>query len=315
MTQQARSEQRQDWREAAFEAHRPQLWSIAFRMLGSPSDADDALQDVWLRFNRADTAAVDNLGAWLTTVVSRVCLNQLRSRRQRRIEHPLQTADLLIEPDPKSLPEESALRADGVGLALQVVLESLSPAERIAFVLHDLFDVPFADIATVLDRSPQAARKLASRARVRVSRAAEMSQADLDRQREVVDAFFAASRDGDFEALVSILHPEVVRRIDGDVRQGLSRLLRGADQVAAQAIIAGSTSAIVQRVLVNGAPGAVVTPAGLPPLLMVFTLAEDKVSAIDILAAPDRIARWFGMPAANEDYSGTSAHARAQSGS
>jgi RNA polymerase sigma factor (sigma-70 family) len=274
--------------EDAFEAHRSRLRAVAYRMLGSSADADDALQDAWLRVSRSDTAAVENMGAWLTTVVARVCLDQLRTRRQRGEVH---VPDPIISPEDGVGPEESALMADGVGLALLVVLESLSPAERLAFVLHDTFGVPFDDIATMLDRTPEATRKLASRARRRVRGQAPDPDPDLTRQREVVDAFFAAARDGDFEALVSVLHPDVVLRSDGGTaRPQLNLVIHGAEQVAAQARLTSQLAPFVRPVLVNGVPGVVVMPRGQAQVVMAFTVTDGKIVAIDVLADPERLA-------------------------
>jgi RNA polymerase sigma-70 factor (ECF subfamily) len=274
--------------ESEFEEHRSQLRAVAYRMLGSSADADDALQDAWLRVSRSDTAAVENMGAWLTTVVARVCLDQLRSRRQRREVH---VPDPIISSDDGVGPEEAALMADGVGLALLVVLESLTPAERLAFVLHDTFGVPFAEIATMLDRTPEAARKLASRARRRVRGLAPEPDPDLSRQREVVDAFFAAARVGDFDALVSVLHPDVVLRSDGGTaRPQLNLTISGAEAVAAQARLTSQLSPFVRPVLVNGVPGVVVAPRGQAQVVMAFTVTDAKIVAIDVLGDPTRLA-------------------------
>lgn len=274
--------------EREFEEHRAHLRAVAYRMLGSSADADDALQDAWLRVNRSDTSDVENMGAWLTTVVARVCLDQLRSRRQRREVH---VPDPIISPDDGVGPEEAALMADGVGLALLVVLESLSPAERLAFVLHDTFGVPFDEIARMLDRTPEAARKLASRARRRVRGQAPEPDPDLKRQREVVDAFFAAARDGDFDALVSVLHPDVVLRSDGGTaRPQFNLTIHGAEEVAAQARLTSQLSPFVRPVLVNGAPGVVVAPHDRAQVVMAFTVTGGRIVAIDVLGDPERLA-------------------------
>lgn len=287
MTERLRPEEGDGWKERSFEEHRSQLRAIAYRMLGSRADADDALQDAWLRMSRADTSAVQNMGAWLTTVVARVCLDQLRSRRQKREVH---VPDPIVSPESGVGPEDSALLADGVGLALLVVLESLTPAERLAFVLHDSFGVPFDDIATMLDRSPAAARKLASRARRRVRVQAPEPDGDLARQREVVDAFFRAAREGDFDALVSVLHPEVVLRSDGGTaRPQLTLRAQGADQVAAQAALTSRLAPFVRWVLVNGVVGVVVAPRGQAQVVMAFTVTDAKIVAIDVLADPERL--------------------------
>ena len=277
--------------ERRFEEHRPRLRAVAYRMLGSTGEADDAVQDAWLRVSRADTAAVENLGPWLTTVVARVCLNQLRTRQQRR-ESPLDVhvPDPIVSPEAGVDPEHEALLADSVGLALLVVLETLTPAERLAFVLHDMFGVPFDDIAPMLDRTPAAARQLASRARRRVRGQATVPDPDLARQRDVVDAFFAASREGDFEALVAVLHPDVVLRSDGGAaRPRLTMVLRGADAVAGQAFSSGRLSPYVRPALVNGAAGVVVAAGERPLFVMAFTVTGGRIAAIDVLSDPDRL--------------------------
>ena len=277
--------------ERRFEEHRPRLRAVAYRMLGSTGEADDAVQDAWLRVSRADTAAVENLGPWLTTVVARVCLNQLRTRQQRR-ESPLDVhvPDPIVSPEAGVDPEHEALLADSVGLALLVVLETLTPAERLAFVLHDMFGVPFDDIAPMLDRTPAAARQLASRARRRVRGQATVPDPDLARQRDVVDAFFAASREGDFEALVAVLHPDVVLRSDGGAaRPRLTMVLRGPDAVARQAFTSGRLSSYVRPALVNGAAGVVVAAGERPLFVMAFTVTDGRIAAIDVLSDPDRL--------------------------
>lgn len=280
-----------EWVTGQFEEHRPRLRSVAYRMLGSVSEADDALQDAWLQVSRADATQVENPAGWLTTVVARVCLNMLRSR-ERRGEEPLEVRvpDPIIDPEDGSDPEREAVLADSVGLALLVVLETLSPAERLAFVLHDLFAVPFDEIAPMIERSPAATRQLASRARRRVRGEATTPDPDVSRQRVVVDAFFSAARDGDFEALVAVLHPDVVLRSDGgSQRPGLNQLLRGAGTVAAQAITFGRLSPFAQPVLVNGAAGAVVRDGDQLVSVMAFTVVGQQVVAIDVLADPDRL--------------------------
>ena len=274
-----------------FEEHRPRLRAVAYRMLGSLSEADDAVQDTWLRAGQADTSEVENLGAWLTTVVARVCLNALRSRERRR-EDPLDVhvPDPIVSPESGLDPEHDALLADSVGLALLVVLEMLSPTERLAFVLHDLFAVSFEEIGPLLDRSPAAARQLASRARRRVQGQAPAPDRDLARQREVVSAFFAASRDGDFDALVAVLDPDVVLRSDGGLaRPSLNLVLRGADRVAKQAFTSSKLSPFVHHALINGAVGVVVAPQGKAMFVMAFTVVGGKIVAIDVLADPDRL--------------------------
>jgi RNA polymerase sigma factor (sigma-70 family) len=276
-----------------FEEHRSHLRAVAYRMLGSVSEADDAVQEAWLRLSRADTSEVDNLGGWLTTVVARVCLNVLRSRRTRR-EEPLDVEVHVPEPIVSRAdgvdPEHEALLADSVGLALLVVLETLAPAERLAFVLHDMFGVPFDDIAPIVDRSPTAARQLASRARRRVRGEAPPPTADLNRQREVVDAFFAAAHDGDFDALVAVLDPGVVLRSDGGTRRrSITMLIRGASEVAGRALTFARLSPWVRPALVNGAAGVVVVPRGRPFAVMGFTVVDDRIVAIDALSDPDRL--------------------------
>lgn len=280
-----------DWLLERFEEHRPRLRALAYRMLGSLSEADDAVQDAWLRFARADTSGVDDLGAWLTTVVARVCLNLLRSRRRRR-EEPLaldvRVPDPIISRDDGADPEQEAVLGDAVGVALLVVLETLTPAERLAFVLHDMFGVPFAEIGPLLDRSPAAARQLASRARRRVRGQAPVPDPDMSRQREVVQAFLAAARDGDFDALVAVLHPDVVLRVDGgSARESL--LLSGAEAVSRQAILGARLAPYARLALVNGAPGVVVATPERMLSVMAFTVAEGKVAALDILFDPERL--------------------------
>jgi RNA polymerase sigma-70 factor (ECF subfamily) len=274
-----------------FEEHRGRLRAVAYRMLGSVSEADDAVQDAWLRLRRTDTSEVENLGAWLTTVVARVCLNMLRSRQTRR-EAPLDVhvPDPIVSPESGVDPEHQAVLADSVGLALMVVLETLAPAERLAFVLHDMFTVPFDEIAPMIERSTDATRQLASRARRRMRDQAPAPDPDVRRQREVVDAFFAASRAGDFEALVAVLDPDVVLRSDGGrVRPGMTFTLRGSQAVGRQAFTSGQLSPFVRRVLVNGTPGAVIAMRGQAQFVMAFTVAGGRIVAIDVLADPQRV--------------------------
>jgi RNA polymerase sigma factor (sigma-70 family) len=273
-----------------FEEHRPRLRAVAYRMLGSVAEADDAVQEAWLRLNRADTSEVENLAGWLTTVVARICLNVLRSRDHRR-EDPLDVhvPDPIVSNESGLVPEHEALLADAVGLALQVVLDTLAPAERLAFVLHDMFAVPFDDIAEMLDRSPAATRQLASRARRRVQ-SERQPDPDLAKQREVVDAFFAASREGDFEALVSVLDPDIVLRSDGGAaRPRQNQLLRGAKTIAGQAILAQRLSRFAHPALINGTPGVVVAANGNLLVIMAFTVSGGKIAAIDVLADVDRL--------------------------
>jgi RNA polymerase sigma-70 factor (ECF subfamily) len=279
-----------EWLSEQFEEQRPRLRAVAYRMLGSVADADDALQEAWLRASRADTTDVENLAGWLTTIVARVCLNMLRSRRTHPEElFDVHVPDPLISREDEFDPEHEALLADAVGLALLVVLETLSPAERLAFVLHDMFAVPFEEIAELLERSPIAARQLASRARRRVRAEAPTPDSDLNAQREVVDAFFAAAHDGDFEALVAVLHPDVVLRSDGGRAQQRTVVVRGAETVAGRALTFARLSPHVRPVLVNGAAGVIVAPHGRPFSVMGFTVAERKVIAIDVLADVDRL--------------------------
>ncbi len=280
-----------DWLAERFEANRTHLRAVAYRMLGSVSEADDAVQEAWLRLSRTGAGDIENLRAWLTTVVGRVCLDLLRSRRSRR-EEPMgaRVPDPIVSTEDEVDPEHEALLADSVGLALLVVLETLTPAERLAFVLHDMFGVPFDDIAPIVDRSPAAARQLASRARRRVRGAAPEPDVDLARQREVVDAFLAAAREGDFEALVAVLDPDVVLRADGGVlRAGVSREVRGARNVAKGALGYARLTPFARPALVNGAPGFVVAPRGRPFAVLGFTVARGRIAEIDVLADPARL--------------------------
>ncbi len=280
-----------DWLAERFEEHRSHLRAVAYRMLGSVSEADDAVQEAWLRLSRTDASRVENLGGWLTTVVARVSLNMLRSRNVRR-EEPLgvHVPEPIVDRADGTQPEHEALLADSVGLALLVVLETLSPAERLAFVLHDMFGVPFDEIAPIVDRSPEAARQLASRGRRRVQGENTVPDADLDTQREVVDAFLAASRDGDFEALLAVLDPDVVLRADlGPLPAGGSREVRGAAAVAGQAIGYSRIGLLLQPALVNGVAGLVSTRDGEPFSVGAFTVRDRRIVAMDILADPARL--------------------------
>jgi RNA polymerase sigma factor (sigma-70 family) len=276
------------WLVEQFEEHRRHLRAVAYRMLGSLGEADDALQEAWLRVRRADARDVENLGGWLTTLVARVCLNRLSWRRTRR-EEPIEVhvPDPIVSREDSTDPEHQALLSDAVGLALMVVLETLSPAERLAFVLHDLFAVPFDQVAAVLQRSPVAARKLASRARQRVQAGAPAPDTDLVHQRVVVDAFFAAARDGDFDALVAVLDPDVVARTDGG--PSVSVVLNGAAAVAADALTWARRAPFVRPALVNGVAGVVVAPAGRPVVVMAFTVRNGRIVAIDGLADRERL--------------------------
>jgi RNA polymerase sigma factor (sigma-70 family) len=281
-----------DWLAERFEEHRGHLRAVAYRMLGSRSEADDAVQEAWLRLSRTGAADIDNLGGWLTTVVSRVSLNMLRSRKARREESldAVQVPEPIISRADGVDPEQEALLADSVGLALLVVLETLSPAERLAFVLHDMFAVPFEEIAPMVGRSPTAARQLASRARRRIQGEATVPDPDLGRQRAVVDAFFAAAREGDFEGLVAVLHPDVVVRSDGGAaRPEATVSVRGARAVAERAMTYARLAPYVRPALVNGAAGVVVAPGGRPFSVMGFTVQDGRIVAIDALADPERL--------------------------
>jgi RNA polymerase sigma-70 factor (ECF subfamily) len=277
-----------DWLAERFEEHRARLRGVAYRMLGSLSEADDAVQEAWLRLSRTDADEIENLGAWLTTVVGRVALNMLRSRKARG-EEPLsgQLPDPLVDRADGLGPEHEALLADSVGLALLVVLETLSPAERLAFVLHDIFAVPFDEIAPIVDRSPEAARQLASRARRRVRAERTAPDADLETQREVIDAFLAAAREGDFDRLVAVLDPDVVLRQDfGPAR---AREVRGATAVAGQARGYARLGLDIRPALVNGVAGAVAFRDGRPFSIGAVTVRNGKIVELDFLADPERI--------------------------
>jgi len=294
-----------DWLAGQFETHRAHLRAVAYRMLGSLSEADDAVQESWLRLSRTDASEVQNLGGWLTTVVARVCLDMLRSRTSRR-EEPLDRGvpERIASRADESDPEHEALLADAVGLALLVVLETLAPAERLAFVLHDMFAVPFAEIAPIVGRSPSAARQLASRARRRVHGGRDRTgtrdgvatepQADLSGQRDVIDAFLAAARGGDFAALLAVLDPDVVLHFDRMGRvggaalpAGAPREIHGAAAVARRAVIGRARAA--QAALINGAVGVIVAPRGRLLMVLDFTIARGKIVAIDAIADPERL--------------------------
>ncbi|ANS69877.1 RNA polymerase sigma factor [Streptomyces lincolnensis] len=277
-----------------FEEHRGRLRAVAYRMLGSTAEAEDAVQETWLKLSRTDVAEIRNLGAWLTTVTGRVCLDLLRSRTTRR-EDPLDDAfvpDPVIRPLTRTDPEEEVLRADSVGLALLVVLETLEPAERLAFVLHDMFAVPFDDIAPIVDRSPAATRQLASRARRRVQGATPSSEPDPGRRREVLDAFLAASRAGEFEALLAVLHPDIVLRADSGTLAGAaaSKVVRGARAVAEQALLFREFAPYAHMVLINGEPGFVNIVDGRIQSVMGVTVADGRIAGMYILADPERLA-------------------------
>ena len=280
-----------EWMAERFEEHRIRLRAVAYRMLGSLSEADDAVQEAWLRLSRSDSSEIQNLGGWLTTVVARVALKMLRSRNLRR-EEPLgvHLPEPIIDRVDRMDPEHEALLADSVGLALLVVLETLSPPERLAFVLHDIFAVPFDEIATIVDRSPEAARQLASRARRRVQAENTAPDTDLKAQREVVEAFLAAARDGDFDRLVAVLDPDVVLRVDlGPLLVGGSREVRGAAAVASQAVTYSQLGILTQPALINGAAGSVSFRDGRPFSIGGVIVRGGKIVEMDILADPARL--------------------------
>jgi RNA polymerase sigma factor (sigma-70 family) len=284
-----------EWLAQRFQEHRPRLRAVAYRMLGSTSEADDAVQEAWVRLSRSNAGEIDNLQAWLVTVVGRVALNMLRSRKSRR-EEPLDAQHL---PDPIVVeradgiddPEHEALLSDSVGLALLVVLETLTPAERLAYVLHDMFSVPFEEIGAILERSPEAARQLASRARRRIRGAAPVPDADLTAQWEVVEAFLAAARDGDFAALVAVLDPDIVERVD--TGSGTILEVRGAHNVARRALMAASQRAglVGRPALINGAAGWVSVLGGELYAIAALTVQNGRVTTMDILLDPARLAR------------------------
>jgi RNA polymerase sigma factor (sigma-70 family) len=282
----------QDWLAERFEELRPRLRAVAYRLLGSLSEADDALQEAWLRASRTDTSSVENLGGWFTTIVARIALNMLRTRKARR-EDPLETGipDPIVSPRDGLDPEHEALVADSVGLALLVVLETLAPAERVAFVLHDMFAVPFYEIATITGRSPEAVRQLASRGRRRVRDQAPAPDADLARQWEVLEAFTAASHEGDFDALVAVLDPDILlREDDGTQRPSASLVIRGARAVAGRALTFSRMAPYARAALVNGAAGAVVVPGDRLFAVMAFTVADGRIVEINVLTDPARLA-------------------------
>jgi RNA polymerase sigma factor (sigma-70 family) len=287
-----------EWLASQFERHRSRLRAVAYQMLGSLAEADDAVQDAWLRISRSDTADVVNLGGWLTTIVARVCLNTLRSRNMRR-EEPLEThiPDPVISLDEQIQPEDEALLADSVGLALLVILDTLSPDERLAFVLHDMFQLPFDDIAALIGRTPAATRQLASRARRRVRGAEIPAESDQSRRRHVVDAFFRAAREGDFDGLLTVLHPDVQLRTDAGARTpAASVLIRGSDPVARQ-VAGGLRSGIANRtarlihVLVNGSAGAIITIDDRPFIVLSFAITGDQIISIEAIADPARVSK------------------------
>jgi RNA polymerase sigma-70 factor (ECF subfamily) len=286
--------ERRDLQSEEFEQHRRHLHAVAYRMLGSPTEADDAVQEAWLRLNRSDTDAVDNMRAWLTTVVGRVCLDMLRARRSRREEYVgSRLPEPIVSLETGDDPQHEAELADAVGLALLVVLEMLTPAERLAFVLHDMFAVPFEEIASIVGKTPAATRQLASRARRRVRGAAPSPDTDLAQQRKVVDAFLAASRAGDFDALVAVLDPDVVFRIDrGRLAAAADEpgVVSGAVGVARQVLARGAPFAPFARpAIVNGAAGLVVAPGRKPVAVVGFTIARGRIVTIDLVADPDKL--------------------------
>ncbi|MFF9817310.1 sigma-70 family RNA polymerase sigma factor [Streptomyces sp. NPDC014006] len=282
-----------------FEEHRGHLRAVAYRMLGSLAEAEDAVQETWLKLSRTDSDAIENLGGWLTTVTGRVCLDLLRSRAARREELiddrvDAFVPDLELRPLSRLDPEQEVLHADSVGVALLVVLENLEPDERLAFVLHDMFAVPFDDIAPIVDRTSAATRQLASRARRRVRGAEPAAEPDLGRQKQVLDAFLAASRAGDFEALVGVLHPDVTLRVDaGTLMRGLaaSKVVQGAKTVAEQALMFSRFAGSARPMLVNGTVGLVNAPEGGPKSVMALTIADGRITGMYILADPERLER------------------------
>jgi len=280
-----------EWLAERFQEHRPRLRAVAYRMLGSTSEADDAVQEAWIRLSRSNTGEIDNLEAWLVTVVGRVALNMLRLRRTRR-EVPIDARlpDPIVDRADGIDPEHEALLADSVGLALLVVLETLAPAERLAYVLHDMFAVPFDEIAPVVGRSSEATRQLASRARRRIRGADPVPDADLTAQWEVVEAFLVAARDGDFDALVAVLDPDIVLRADGGLT-GLSQHLQGAETVAGQALMWSRVDLTMRRALINGAAGMVTFLHGEPFSIAAVTIRNGKIVELDFLADPERIAQ------------------------
>jgi RNA polymerase sigma factor (sigma-70 family) len=284
--------ERDEYLAGEFEEHRGHLKAVAYRMLGSVPEAEDAVQEAWLRLHRSDDKGIENLGGWLTAVVARVSLDMLRARRARR-DDPFEEGrlpDPLVAREDELDPEHEAMLADSVGLALLVVLETLTPAERLAFVLHDMFSVPFSEIATIGGRSPEASRQLASRARRRVRGSAPVPDPDLRRQRKVVDAFLAAARDGRFEDLVALLDPEVVLRVDSGASIA-PRIVRGAEEVAGQAFTNAPLASLAQPALVNGVAGFVVAQDGAPVAVAALSVADGRVVQMDILADPERLAK------------------------
>jgi RNA polymerase sigma factor (sigma-70 family) len=281
-----------EWLASRFAEHRRHLRAVAYRMLGSLSEADDAVQEAWFRLSGTNAAAIEHLDRWLTTVVARICLNMLKARSRREEPIGVRVPDPVVSAEDELDPEQEALLADSVGLALLVVLEMLGPAERLAFVLHDMFAVPFDEIAPIVGRSPAATRKLASRARRRVQGAAPVPDADLATQRELVQAFIAAARKGDFKALVAVLDPEVVLRADaGALPAAMSREVNGAEAVAGAALAFSALDVDVQLALINGTAGTVSTRDGRPVAVAGFTVRGRRITEIDILVDPERLGR------------------------
>jgi RNA polymerase sigma factor (sigma-70 family) len=281
-----------DWLAERFEEHRPHLKRVAYRMLGTLEESEDAVQEAWLRLSRSDGGSIENLGGWLTTVVGRVSLDMLRARRARHEESTdAWLPDPIVSVDPETDPEQEALLADSVGLALLVVLETLTPAERVAFVLHDMFAMPFDEIAEIVDRSPDATRQLASRGRRRVRGGRPQPEADQAERQRVADAFLAAAREGDFEGLVAVLDPDVVLRTDRALPRGAPGEVHGARTVAAQALRFAQLAPLAQPALVNGEPGFVVAPQGRLYAIIAFTVAGGRITEIDIVADPEKLAR------------------------
>jgi RNA polymerase sigma-70 factor, ECF subfamily len=281
-----------EWLAQEFEQHRPHLRRVAYRMLGTLEESDDAVQEAWLRLSRADGSSIENLGGWLTTVVARVCLDVLRARRARPVESTdAWLPDPIVTVDGAGDPEQEALLADSVGIALLVVLETLTPAERLAFVLHDMFGVPFDEIAAIVERSPDATRQLASRGRRRVRGARPNSDASPAEQRKVAEAFLAAAREGDFEGLLAVLDPDVVVRTDYALPRGAPGVIRGAEAVARNALRFAQLAAFAQPALVNGSPGYVVAPQGRLFAVASFTVVGGRIAEMDFVNDPEKLAR------------------------
>jgi RNA polymerase sigma-70 factor (ECF subfamily) len=281
-----------EWLAEQFEEHRPHLKRVAYRMLGTLDESEDAVQEAWLRLSRVEGSGIENLGGWLTTVVARVSLDMLRARRA----HPVESTDAwlpdpIVSTDARTDPEQEALLADSVSLALLVVLENLTPAERVAFVLHDMFAIPFDEISGIVERTPDATRQLASRARRRVRGARPVPTSDMGEHRRVIDAFLAASREGDFDRLVAVLDPDVVLRTDHALPRGAPGELRGAETVASNAMRFAALAPLAQPVLVNGVPGFYVAPQGRLFAIGTFTVANGRITEIDIVADPEKLAR------------------------